>query len=167
MYSFGLDEERAARLGEDGATRIRTFRLLIVLAQELRTLLDQLLREADMTTQQAALFVVVEAHGAPSLSEAAAGLRSSYQNAKQIATALERKGLLRIYADPGDRRVRRLESTAKGRARWKEHARSDYEHIREWFSDLSEAEARTLFELLLRVEERARAELGRYREHVI
>ena len=42
--TFGLGEDEAAALGADGATRIRTFRLIVVLAQELRTLMDQLLR---------------------------------------------------------------------------------------------------------------------------
>jgi hypothetical protein len=66
--TLGLDEAEAARLGPDHATRIRTFRLIVLLAQELRTLMDQLLRDDGLTTQQAALITVVEALGAPSLS---------------------------------------------------------------------------------------------------
>jgi DNA-binding MarR family transcriptional regulator len=158
--ALGLDEDEAARLGPDHATRIRTFRLILLLAQELRTLMDQRLRADGLTTQQAALITAVEAIGAPSLSQAAAALGSTHQNAKQIATALERKGFLRIDPDDGDRRVRRLVTTAKSRAYWKRRSPSDYEHVLTWFSDLSEQEATTLFELLLRVERGTRAALA-------
>jgi len=157
--TLGLDEDEAALLGSDAATRIRTFRLIVLLAQELRTLMDQLLRADGLTTQQAALITVVEAIGAPSLSQAAAALGTTHQNAKQIATALERKGFLRIDPDEGDRRVRRLVTTAKSRSYWKRRSPSDYEHVLEWFGDLSEREAQALFELLLRVERTARAAL--------
>jgi DNA-binding MarR family transcriptional regulator len=159
VHSLGLDESEAARLGPDRATRIRTFRLIVLLAQELRTLMDQLLRADGLTTQQAALITAVEAIGSPSLSQAAGVLGTTHQNAKQIATALERKGFLRIDSDDGDRRVRRLVTTARSRSYWRQRSPSDYEHVLGWFADLSESEAETLFELLLRVERRARAAL--------
>ena len=88
VHTLGLDEDEAARVGLDRATRIRTFRLIVLLAQELRTLMDQLLRADKLTTQQAALITVVESIGAPSLSQTAAALGTIDQNAKQIATAL-------------------------------------------------------------------------------
>jgi DNA-binding MarR family transcriptional regulator len=158
-HTLGLDEDEAARLGRDRATRIRTFRLIVLLAQEMRTLMDQLLRDDGLTTQQAALITVVEAIGAPSLSQAAAALGTTHQNAKQIAIALERKGFLRIDPDASDRRVRRLAGTAKSRAYWKRRSPSDYEQVLAWFADLSERDAETLFELLLRVERTTRAAL--------
>ena len=37
VHTLGLDEDEAARLGLDRATRIRTFRLIVLLAQELQT----------------------------------------------------------------------------------------------------------------------------------
>src|SRR5258708_7257847 len=80
MSKRGLADEEAARLGSDGATRVRIFRLIVVLAQELRTLMDQRLRPDGLTTQQAALINVVEALGTPSLSQAAAALGTTHQN---------------------------------------------------------------------------------------
>ena len=156
-----VNEEQAARLGDDGATRIATFRLIVLVAQELRTLMDQLLREDDLTTQQAALTSVVDALGAPSLSEAAQALGTTHQNAKQVAVALERKGFLRIVPDERDARVRRLVTTAKSRRLWQRRSPDDQQQVLEWFSDLNPDEAKTLFELLLRVEQRARATLAR------
>jgi DNA-binding MarR family transcriptional regulator len=153
---LGLDEDEATLLGSDAATRIRTFRLVLVLAQRLRTLMDQRLQADGLTTQQAALITVVDAIGTPSLSQVASALSTTHQNAKQIAAALERKGFIRIAADATDRRVRRLVTTVKSRAYWERRSPDDYDVVLEWFSVLSETEAATLFELLLRVDEQAR-----------
>lgn len=150
--ALGLGGSEAARLGENGATRIRTFRLIVVLAQELRTLMDQVLREDGLTTQQAALIGIVDALGTPSLSQAAAALGTTHQNAKQIVNALERKGFLRIDPDKRDARIRRLTTTAKSRRTWQRRSESDQQLVLDWFSGLDPGEARTLFELLLRLE---------------
>jgi len=158
--SLGLGDEEAARLGEDGATRIRTFRLIVVLAQELRTLMDQVLRPEGLTTQQTALVGIVDAIGAPSLSQAAAALGTTHQNAKQVAGALERKGFLRITTDTHDARIRRLTTTGKSRRTWQRRSASDQQLVLDWFSTLDEGEARTLFELLLRLETGVRAALA-------
>ena len=154
-----VNHDEAALLGEDGATRIATFRLIVLVAQQLRTLMDQLLREDGLTTQQAALTSVVDALGAPSLSETAHALGTTHQNAKQIAAALERKGFLRIAADKRDARVRRLRTTAKSRRHWNRRSPDDQQQVLDWFEDLNADEAKTLFELLLRVERRARLAL--------
>jgi DNA-binding MarR family transcriptional regulator len=156
-----LTDEDAARLGEDGAVRVRVFRLVIVVAQELRTLMDQLLRADGLTTQQAALITIVDLLGTPSLSKAATMLGTTHQNARQLADSLVRKGFLEINVDRADARVRRLSTTAKSERYWRERSAADQQQVLEWFSDLSPAEAQTLFELLARVETKARATLGK------
>jgi DNA-binding MarR family transcriptional regulator len=150
--TLGLGGRDAAVLGPGGATKVRTFRLIVVLAQRLRTLMDEVLREDGLTTQQAALITVVESMGSPSLSQAAAVFGTTHQNARQVAAALERKGLLRIVADERDGRVRRLVATDRSRALWERRSGSDQQQVVDWFSALSESEAATLFELLLRLE---------------
>jgi DNA-binding MarR family transcriptional regulator len=159
--SLGLTDEDAARLGEDGAVRVRAFRLIVVVAQELRTLMDQLLRADGLTTQQAALITVVDLLGTPSLSEAATALGTTHQNARQLANSLARKDFLRISIDQADARVRRLSTTAKSERYWRERSAADQQQVVEWFSDLTPAEAQTLFELLTKVERKARATLGK------
>jgi DNA-binding MarR family transcriptional regulator len=159
--SLGLTGEDAARLGEDGAVRVRTFRLIVVVAQELRTLMDQLLRADGLTTQQAALITVIDLLGTPSLSQAATALGTTHQNARQLADALERKGFLQISADQADARVRRLTTTAKSDRYWRDRSAADQQQVLDWFADLTPAEAQTLFELLAKVEHRARAELSK------
>jgi DNA-binding MarR family transcriptional regulator len=157
---LGLSEADAARLGEDGAVRVRTFRLIVLLAQELRTLMDQLLRGDGLTTQQAALITVVDMLGTPSLSQAAAALGSTHQNVRQLADALGKKGFLQVSTDESDARVRRLRTTHRSRSYWSERSAADQEQVLTWFGDLTPDEARRLFELLAKVEKRARATLG-------
>jgi DNA-binding MarR family transcriptional regulator len=159
--SLGLSDEDAARLGEDGAVRVRTFRLIVLVAQELRTLMDQLLRADSLTTQQAAMITVVDLLGTPSLSQAAAALGTTHQNARQLVDALERKGFLRISADQADARVRRLRTTARSTSYWRDRSAADQQQVLDWFGDLTPAEAQTLFALLAKVEHRARAALSR------
>lgn len=157
--SLGLGDEDATRLGEDGATRIRTFRLILLLAQELRTLMDQQLRPDNLTTQQAALISVVDAIGRPSLSQAAAALGTTHQNVKQIAEALARKGFLEIVRDEQDGRIRRLATTRRSHHTWRRRMTADQELVLAWFSALTQREAQTLFALLLRLEAAVRTAL--------
>jgi DNA-binding MarR family transcriptional regulator len=160
LSRFGLDEGEAAALGADGATRVRTFRMIVVLSQQLRTLMDQLLREEGLTTQQAALITIIDTIGRPSLSQAAAMFGTTHQNTKQIARALERKGLIRIVPDEHDGRVRRLLTTESSRAIWERRSGSDQQRVLEWFSVLGADDARTLFSLLLRLEVHIQAALA-------
>jgi len=159
--ALGLTDEDAARLGEDGAVRVRTFRLIVVVAQELRTLMDQLLRADGLTTQQAAMITVIDLLGTPSLSQAAVALGTTHQNARQLADALERKGFLRISTDGADARVRRLHTTEKSTSYWRDRSAADQQQVLDWFGDLTPAEAQTLFDLLAKVERTARAALSR------
>ena len=149
---MGVGEAEAAALGESGATRVRTFRLILVVAQTMRTMMDELLRADGLTTQQAALISVAEALSGPSLSQAAAVLGTTRQNVKQVARALERKGFLRVEPDEDDARARRLIVTEKSRAYWRGRSADDQRTVVEWFSALSDDEARTLFDLLSKLE---------------
>lgn len=155
---FGLDDDELRALGLDRANRIRTLRLLVVIAPHLRNLLDQLYAGDGVTSQQAALLSVVRELGTPSLGAAAKVLGTSHQNVKQLVAVLERKGLLRVVVDPSDRRVRRLETTAANRRYWARRDPDDHARLLALFADLDEREAEQLFRSLVRVFERLRAE---------
>jgi DNA-binding MarR family transcriptional regulator len=134
---------------------VRTFQLILLLAQQMRTLMDQRLRPDGLTTQQAALLTVVDGFSEPpTLSRVAAALSTSHQNARQIADALERKGMLSYEADPGDARVRRLRTTTTNADYWARRNPGDHEAVATWFDDLSPEETRVLHALLARVEQR-------------
>ena len=154
---MGLVGAEAAALEEDAATRIRTFRLILVLAQELRTRMDQLLREDGLTTQQAALLTVIDAISEPSIGQAAEALGTTHQNVKQLTDALECKGFVRTAADPADRRIRRLATTAQSDATWHRRSDADQRQVLEWFDQLTAGEARDLFRLLLKAQASVRA----------
>ena len=115
--------------------------------------MDDLLRPDGLTTQQAALTTVIEVLDRPSITQAAEALGTSHQNLKQLAAALERKGLLTISADPADGRAKRLATTAKSRAIWRRRSVVDQQRVLEWFSILTSDEANNLYELLLKLQE--------------
>ncbi len=156
LEDFGLASDEAARLGSDAAVRIRTFRLITVLAQRLRTLMDAQLRPDGLTTQQAALITIIDTLGAPTLTQAARELGTTHQNTRQIASALERKGFLHFTEDEHDARIRRLRTTSKSHDYWRQRSMADQQRVLDWFSGLTEEESRTLFDLLLRLHEGVR-----------
>lgn len=137
---------------------VQTFRLVIALAQELRTLMDQRLSPSGLTTQQAALLTVIETAGhPPTMTEAARALAMSHQNVKQLAVALERKGFLEIVADERDARSKRMETTKKHRKFWSKRNPQDHACVAQWLADLDEAETATLARLLAKAIASARA----------
>jgi DNA-binding MarR family transcriptional regulator len=156
---MGLSPEDEARLGPERATRVRTFRLILNLAQRMRTSMDKRLRADGLTTQQAALISIVDSLGTPSLSDVSRWLGTTHQNARQIADALERKGFVRITADAEDARVRRLRTTERSRTYWRRRSATDQEHVVDWFAGLSSAEVTTLFDLLYRITQNLSIEL--------
>ena len=144
-------------MSSDTSPPVAAFRLILVLAQQLRTLMDQRLRPDGLTTQQAALLTAIDSFDEPpALTRVAAALSTSHQNARQIADALERKGLLAYEADPGDARARRLRTTATNRQYWAQRNAADHDAVGAWFGDLTDNELRTLLALLTRVEQRIR-----------
>jgi DNA-binding MarR family transcriptional regulator len=148
---LGILAEDEARMGADVAVRLRTFRLVLIVANMLRSVLDRRLADDDLTTQQATILTVARVHGAPSLKQCAAAIGTSHQNVKQLALALERKGFLRIVPDAEDGRVRRLVTTKKNERYWATRDGADHEVILRAFAELSAAEARELFRLLAKV----------------
>lgn len=149
---MGLGPEEEAALGPERAAKVRCFRLLIHLGQELRFLADTLYREDGVTAQQAMLLGIVDMIGEPSLTEVATATATSHQNVKQIVNALVKKGLLRMKPDPEDARVKRLSTTPKNKRHWKARDRDDLAVVATWFSALSGAEAEQLQKLLFALE---------------
>jgi DNA-binding MarR family transcriptional regulator len=139
------EEQRVAGTGQDA---VRSFRLISYIGQRLRYLFDRRLREEGLTSQQGFLLTVVRMHGRPTLGEVATAMSTTHQNAKQVASALERKGMVRFVADDSDGRVRRLEPTEIGERGWEERNAEDFAAIAGWFADLSRNEQKVLVRLL-------------------
>jgi DNA-binding MarR family transcriptional regulator len=144
--------------GETATAAVQTFRLVITLAQELRTLMDQRLQASELTTQQSALLTVIEIKGsAPTMTEAARLLGMSHQNVKQLAVALERKGFLEIVPDAKDARSKRMQTTKKHRKFWAKRNPEDHACVEEWLAGLDREEQSTLVKLLAKALASARS----------
>lgn len=140
--------------GVDGAAadRIRAFRLLVVEGARLRGLLDRVLAPSGVTAQQGALLSWIQAQPAPpTYSAVAAGLGMTHQNVKQIAVALQRKGLLEIRVDEQDRRARRLHLTRRHHRFWRDRNPGDYAAVQTWMAAWSDDEVRQVLQLLRRL----------------
>lgn len=144
----------ALRLGlsslpASGAQRVLLFRLVLATAHELRTRMDRLLAESGLTTQQA--MVLQFLHGEPeppTLTRFARLLGMSHQNLKQIASALERKGLVDIVVDPHDARSRRLQLTKAHARLWNRRDPGDFAEVAGWTAVLNDNEVSTAVALL-------------------
>ena len=92
-----------------------------------------------------------------SVGQAAGALGTTHQNIKQLVDALERKGFVRIAADPADRRIRRLATTPQSDATWQRRSHADQRRVLEWFGNLTAVKAQDLFGLLLKTQASVRA----------
>lgn len=141
--------------------RVRLFRLLLGLGAALKTKMDRTFASAGVTTQQAHLLTLARASKEPlSQGELARRMGVSHQNVKQIAVALERKGLLTFQSSPDDARVRRLVPTARSRQLFRRRNARDFEEVAGWFEGLGDREVRGLVDGLVRVA----SVLGRQRD---
>jgi DNA-binding MarR family transcriptional regulator len=127
---------------------VQAFRLVLALAQELRTLMDRRLQPSGLTSQQAAVLTVIEILGQPSMTEAARALATTHQNLKQLASALARKGFIRIEPDPRDSRSKRLMLTETHRSFWTARNQDDHASVAQWLSALDDDETARLVQLL-------------------
>ena len=143
------------------AERVRAFRLLMLEGAQLRGLLDRALAPTGLTAQQGALLAWIEARREPpTLSEVAAGLGTTPQNAKQIAAALARKGFLEIVVDAADRRARRLVPTAQHRRFWKRRNPDDFAAVQAWTAVWNDDEVRQVVGLLRRLHQHLKQQGG-------
>lgn len=131
---------------------VQLFRLVLTLATHLRTRMDQRLAQLDLTTQQAGVLTFVGgSEQPPTLGETARTLGTSHQNARQVVSALERKGMIEVLSDPVDGRVRRLAVSAKVAEAFAGRDLADHRAVAEWLAPLTEDEQRQAVLLLNRV----------------
>lgn len=121
--------------------------LLIDSANKLQISGDRYFRSTGLTAKQWYFCVLLEQFGerAPTLGEMAKEMGSSYQNVKQIALKLEKKGLLRIEKDLQDNRKLRLFVPETNQEYWEAREEKDTEFIAMIFRGWSKDEITSLF----------------------
>lgn len=136
-------------LSPESADRIRAFRLLLLEGSRLRALLERTLAPSGITVQQGAMLQWIQAQPEPpTMSAVATGLSMTHQNVKQIALALQRKGLLDIQVCDIDRRARRLVLTPQHHRFWRSRNAGDFESVQQWMAAWNEAEVKKAIALL-------------------
>ena len=148
-----LYELSEAELADAGlaADAVACFRMILFCSARLRRQLDERLSSEDLTSQQGMLLTVVRTRDQPTLGEVAVAMSTSHQNAKQIALALERKGMIRFSKDASDGRIKRLTITKVGQRGWQNRDAGDFAAIGEWFAGMPMREQNKLKTLLRRL----------------
>lgn len=132
--------------------RAQSFAMLIDLGTKLQALADREFAGTGLTTRQWFLCLVLERAGASlPLGRAALRMGTSRQNAKQLALKLEKKGFLRIDADPEDGRALRLSLTEACAAFWDRRTAEDRAFLERVFSALGADETVSLRDSLAKL----------------
>lgn len=86
------------------------FSSMMLLSTQMETSLDRALASSGLTATQWFMSILLETafNQPPTLKEAASRLGTSYQNIKQIALNLQKRGLVEVRKDPNDARITRL-----------------------------------------------------------
>lgn len=126
------------------------FGYLFVFCQRLEYIADSFLKKDNLTTKQLLTLIAIgnAFQSPPSFSEVADVLSTSYQNVKQIALHLEKRGFVEIVKDQKDRRRKLLKLTQVNDEFWEEREQENYENMTKLFSYLTKNEIAELDRLL-------------------
>lgn len=121
-----------------------TFGALFALANRLQILGDQI--DPDISIKQWLFLAVMPTLGpAPTISAIARTTGSSHQNVKKMASALEKRGFIRLYKDAKDARVTRAELTDKCAAFFAGRDAAATAFIQRLFLNFSDSDMNGLF----------------------
>ncbi|BAI62966.1 putative MarR family transcriptional regulator [Methanocella paludicola SANAE] len=115
------------------------------------------LEEDGITTKQWLMALVI-ANGfkhAPSIQEVADAMSTTHQNVKQIASGMERQGLMRLERDEKNKRIIRLRVTEHCFRLFKSREEGDVRAVLSMFENISDDELRALFNVIAKMEHRA------------
>jgi DNA-binding MarR family transcriptional regulator len=134
-----------------------------IIVNKTRKFADTALRSSGLTfTQFGTLFAVYQHAGSPmSQRELALSLETDTTTIMVVCDALEKKGFIKRVADPGDRRVNRIEILGEGRAAVTDKLPKILEAFGPAQSSLSAQEADTILPILLKMLSGVRAADGK------
>jgi DNA-binding MarR family transcriptional regulator len=133
--------------------------MVFLIEQRWRYVIEKELESDGITPNQWLMIIVISAgfRHSPSIQEVADALSTTHQNVKQIASGLERRGLMTLARDPGNRRIIRLAVTEKCHALFERREPEDVKSIAALFENLSDDEMKALFGIIARMESQADA----------
>ena len=121
----------------------------MVLGQKLRELADNHLKDDGLTINQVLVLIVIERsfNSHPSISEITALLSTSRQNIKQLTNQLAKKGFVKMFKDPTDKRILRVKTTSVNQNYWQQKDPDHLVIINQIFEIFSLQETKILDEL--------------------
>lgn len=132
------------------------FAYLFKVANSLQVYLDRYLLEDELTAKQFFLMIVIGSfrEESPTFKEAAERSGSSYQNVKQLALKLEKKGFVHILQDSVDRRARRLVLTQQAMTYWAARGNKHNASMSEMFEDFDQQELMIVSGALMKLDQK-------------
>lgn len=140
--------------------REQIFGNLFRLSNKLQATVDKLLAPYDISTKQWLLTALLQkSFGRPvSLGELADAMGCTYQNVKQTAQKLQKKGYIRMEKDEKDRRVTLVKLTQKHYMFWNKKEEEGNNLINKLFEDFSQQEIDIMHEKINRLIQRLDSE---------
>lgn len=129
----------------EGQTTV-IFYLLFILTNRIQTEFDNMGDE--LTLKQLMLLILIGILGTSSYTQLGDLMGTSRQNAKNLATALERKGYVTIEKDPQDGRAVIVQPTSKIQLHFNQRDPVYEASLGELFRDFTDAEVSQLFKLI-------------------
>lgn len=137
-----MDERSHTR---EGQTTV-VFYSLFILTNRIQTEFDNMGDE--LTLKQLMLLILIAILGAGSYTQLGELMGTSRQNAKKLASALERKGYVTIETDPADRRAVIVRPTAKIQDHFDQRDPVYESSLAVLFQDFTDDEIGQLFKLV-------------------
>ncbi len=131
--------------------------MFFIVEQRWRYIIEKELEADGITTKQWLMLIVI-ASGfkySPSIQEVADAMSTTHQNVKQIAASMERRGFMVLERDEENKRIIRLKVTEKCHALFKKREEKDVEAMLSLFENLTDEEAKALFNIIAKMEHRA------------
>ena len=127
---------------------------MMLLSTQMETSLDRALASSGLTSTQWFMSILLETAFSqpPTLKQAAAKLGTSYQNIKQIALNLQKRGLVEVRKDPDDARITRLHLVAGQDAFWHEADEKGSAYLTALFDGISESDLLHTVKILQRIQ---------------
>lgn len=89
----------------------------------------------------------------PTIKEIAGVLSTSHQNVKALVLQLEKKAFVKLYTDPSDKRITRVQASDERRAFWEEQNKKDQASLMRLFQNISTEELKITLETIQKLDE--------------
>ncbi len=122
----------------------------ILLTRKWEVIVNRAYPNDDLTLKQMMMLIVIGHYfdEDPTIKQVSTRLVTSHQNVKAILTQLEKKEFVKVYRDPHDKRIQRIQVTEGKHKYWRERNKTDVAILEMLFTDINLDELETTLKVL-------------------